>query len=73
MSVEVNCYEELIIKNVNEKTAAICDLVGEYLMGNLVFTQGLPIFDAIYDAFFHTTFPTSNGLYTTFPTLKNSG
>lgn len=39
-------------------------------MGNLVFTQGLPIFDAIYDAFFHTTFPTSNGLYTTFPTLK---
>ena len=42
-------------------------------MGNLVFTQGLPIFDAIYDAFFHTTFPTSNGLYTTFPTLKNSG
>jgi hypothetical protein len=39
-------------------------------MGNLVFTQGLPIFDAIYDAFFHTTFPTSNGLYTTFPALK---
>lgn len=39
-------------------------------MGNLVFTQGLPIFDAIYDAFFHTTFPTSNGLYTTFPTSK---
>ena len=39
-------------------------------MGNLVFTQGLPIFDAIYDAFFHPTFPTSNGLYTTFPTLK---
>ena len=70
MSVEVNCYEELIIKNVNEKTAAICDLVGEYLMGNLVFTQGLPIFDAIYDAFFHTTFSTSNGLYTTFPALK---
>ena len=28
-------------------------------MGNLVFTLGLPIFDAIYDAFFHTTFPTS--------------
>ena len=28
-------------------------------MGNLVFTQGLPIFDAIYDAFFHTTFPAS--------------
>ena len=26
-------------------------------MGSLVFTQGLPIFDAIYDAFFHTTFP----------------
>ena len=39
-------------------------------MGNLVFTQGLPIFYAIYDAFFHTTFPTSNGLYTTFPTSK---
>ena len=39
-------------------------------MGNLVFTQGFPIFDAIYDAFFHTTFPTSNGLYTTFPALK---
>lgn len=39
-------------------------------MGNLVFTQGLPIFDAIYDAFFHTTFPTSNGLYTPFPALK---
>ena len=36
-------------------------------MGNLVFTQGFPIFDAIYDAFFHTTFPASNGLYTTFP------
>ena len=34
MSVEVNCYEELIIKNVNEKTAAICDLVGEYLIAN---------------------------------------
>ena len=30
----------------------------------------LPIFYAIYDAFFHTTFPTSNGLYTTFPTSK---
>ena len=28
-------------------------------MGNLVFTQGLPIFDAIYDAFFHATFPAS--------------
>ena len=39
-------------------------------MGNLVFTQRLPIFYAIYDAFFHTTFPTSNGLYTTFPTSK---
>jgi len=39
-------------------------------MGNLVFTQGLPIFDAIYDAFFHTIFPTSNGLCTTFPALK---
>ena len=39
-------------------------------MGNLVFTQGLPIFYAIYDAFFHATFPTSNGLYTTFPTSK---
>lgn len=34
MSVEVNCYEELIIKNVNEKTAAICGLVGEYLIAN---------------------------------------
>ena len=39
-------------------------------MGNFIFTQGLPIFYAIYDAFFHTTFPTSNGLYTTFPTSK---
>lgn len=39
-------------------------------MGNFIFTQELPIFYAIYDAFFHTTFPTSNGLYTTFPTSK---
>ena len=34
MSVEVNSYEELHIYNVNEKTAAICDLVGEYLIAN---------------------------------------
>ena len=34
MSVEVNSYEELHICNVNEKTAAICGLVGEYLIAN---------------------------------------
>ena len=34
MSVEVNSYEELHICNVNEKTAAICGLVGEYLVAN---------------------------------------
>lgn len=34
MSIEVNSYEELHIKNVNDKTAAICDLVGEYLIAN---------------------------------------
>ena len=39
-------------------------------MGNLVFTQGLPIFYAICDEIFHTTFPTLNGLSTTFPILK---
>ena len=31
MSVEANTYEELHIRNVNEKTAAICHKVGEYL------------------------------------------
>ena len=38
-------------------------------MGNLVFTQGLPIFYAICDEIFHTTFPTLNGL----STKKNLG
>ena len=31
MSIEANTYEELYIKNVNEKTARICDSVGIYL------------------------------------------
>ena len=34
MSIEVNSYEELQICNENEKTAAICGLVGEYLIAN---------------------------------------
>ena len=34
MSIEVNTYEELHVCNVNEKTAAICGLVGEYLIAN---------------------------------------
>ena len=34
MSVEVNSCEELHIQNVNDKTATICGLVGEYLIGN---------------------------------------
>lgn len=34
MSIEVNSYEELHICNVNEKTAEICGLVGEYLIAN---------------------------------------
>ena len=34
MSIEVNSYEELHICNANEKTAAICGLVGEYLVAN---------------------------------------
>lgn len=34
MSIEVNSYEELNIQNVNDKTAAICGLLGEYLAAN---------------------------------------
>ena len=34
MSIEVNSYEKLHICNVNEKTAEICGLVGEYLIAN---------------------------------------
>lgn len=34
MSVEANTYEELHIQNVNEKTAEICGLVGEYLVAS---------------------------------------
>lgn len=34
MSIEVNSYEELHICNINGKTAAICGLVGEYLIAN---------------------------------------
>ena len=34
MSTEANTYEELHIQNVNEKTAEICGLVGEYIIAN---------------------------------------
>ena len=34
MSIEVNSYEELQIQNVNDKTAEIYGLVGEYLIAN---------------------------------------
>lgn len=34
MSTEANTYEELYIRNINEKTAVICGSVGEYLIAN---------------------------------------
>ena len=34
MSTEANTYEELYIRNVNDQTAEICNLLGEYLIAN---------------------------------------
>lgn len=62
MSTEANTYEELNIRNVNDKTAEICVLLGEYLIANWdVRLLKLTVDDKHYET--ETTFTEGSELY----------
>ena len=62
MGTEANSYEELYIYNVNDKTAEICGLLGEYLIANWdVRLLKLTVDDKHYET--ETTFTEGSELY----------